>query len=391
VYFSPDDFRWLRENGITIQRGVDAVQPRNNPDLMRLNQEQMRELMTGYGRIDMVFLDGEPDGLHELAWQLQPETVVTRGAMKTPEQHIPGTALDEAWESCLTMGTQWQYKPTNETCMTGGEIIAKLVETRAKGGNLLLNVSPRPDGELPMAQEERLRELALWMFVNSECIHGVRPWIVTHEKDLWFTHNRRTGSLYVIVKGGERWKHGKWRELVLRSVKATSRTTASVLGQNDKALEYRPAVTPQTTFRQTADGLHIRAMRAQRLYNDRAWPNPVVIRLTHVEPALVPPRVETLGARWDTTAGAVELRGRLTTAEDAAKIGLAAQYRDITGLDVNERLDNWVSVPGQSRAKAGDFTLRFGGLKGGRTYEIRTFANHPLLEVYGNAVRLNVP
>jgi alpha-L-fucosidase len=238
--------------------------------------------MTGYGRIDMVFFDGEPQGLADLAWDLQPDVVVTRGAIKTPEQHIPGTPIDEPWESCLTMGTQWQYKPTNENYMSGGDIIRKLIETRAKGGNLLLNVGPKPDGELPIEQEERLREVALWMFVNGECIYGVRPWIVTNEGDLWFTHNRKTGALYVIVSPKERWENGKWKEFTLHSVKATPQTRVSVLGQNDKALEYHPDVVPETTFEQTPAGLKIRAMRAQRLYNDRRWPNPVVIKLTHV-------------------------------------------------------------------------------------------------------------
>ena len=122
VYFSPDDFWWLRENQITIQRQIEAVHPRNNPGLMKHNLAQLRELMTGYGKIDMVFFDGETDGLTDLAWDLQPETVVTRGAIRTPEQHIPGTPIDEPWESCLTMGTQWQYKPTNEVYMSGGDM-----------------------------------------------------------------------------------------------------------------------------------------------------------------------------------------------------------------------------------------------------------------------------
>jgi hypothetical protein len=105
---------------------------------MKLNLAQLRELMTDHGRIEMVFFDGEPQGLADLAWDLQPDTVVTRGATKTPEQHIPGTPIDEPWESCLTMGTQWQYKPTNESYMSGGEIIRKLVETRAKVRHPLL-------------------------------------------------------------------------------------------------------------------------------------------------------------------------------------------------------------------------------------------------------------
>ena len=50
--------------------------------------------------------------------------------------------LDAAWESCLTMGTQRQYKPTNDAYKTGAQLLALLIETRAKGGNLLLNIGP---------------------------------------------------------------------------------------------------------------------------------------------------------------------------------------------------------------------------------------------------------
>ncbi len=68
----------------------------------------------------------------------------------------------------MTMGTAWQYQPQNEHYKSGGELIRILIETRAKGGNLLLNVGPKPNGELPIEEEERLREIALWMFVNSD-------------------------------------------------------------------------------------------------------------------------------------------------------------------------------------------------------------------------------
>ena len=387
VYFSPDDFWWLRENKITIQRQIEAVQPRSNPGLMKHNLSQLRELLTGFGKVDMVFFDGETDGITDLAWDLQPDTVITRGAIKTPEQHIPGTPIDEAWESCLTMGTQWQYKPSNEVYMSGGEIIRKLIETRAKGGNFLLNVGPKPDGELPIEQEERLREVALWMFVNGECIYGVRPWIVTNEHDLWFTHDRKSGTVYVIVKSKDRWKHGEWKDLVLHSVRTTDQTQVSVLGQNDKALEYQADVVPQTTFEQTDAGLKIRAMRAQRLYNDRKWPNPVVIKLTHVKPALVPPRVETLSAvRKDS--GMFELRCKIHSLGDAKTVEASAEYRDITGLDVNERLENWVASPVISVAAIGDFIIPVQGLQADRAYELRAKVKHPLLTVFGAEVRI---
>ena len=225
------------------------------------------------------------------------------------------------------------------------------------------------------------------MFVNGECIYGVRPWIVTNENDLWFTHNRRTETLYVIVKEKDRWKHGEWKDLILHSVRATEQTKASVLGQNDQALEYQAEVVPQTTFEQTVGGLKIRAMRAQRLYNDRKWPNPVVIKLTHVKPALVPPRVETLKATGNTAKGVVELRCKLHSLGDAKAVEACAEYRDITGLDVNERLENWVATPAVSRTDTGEFVIPVNGLQPGRAYELRAKVEHPLLTVFGSEFR----
>ncbi|MCB1133647.1 MAG: alpha-L-fucosidase, partial [Verrucomicrobiae bacterium] len=148
-YFSPDDFWLLHKQGRQIARNVPEVMPRNNPELMRHNLAQIEELYTGYGAVDYLFIDGQPDGIRDLAWKLQPNTLVTRGAMETPEQRLPKEALDNAWEACFTLGTQWQFKPTNENYKSGTALIEMLIETRAKGGNLLLNVGPEPSGVIP--------------------------------------------------------------------------------------------------------------------------------------------------------------------------------------------------------------------------------------------------
>jgi alpha-L-fucosidase len=68
LYFSPDDFWWLYKNGVTIQRHNAEVQPRNNPGLMKHDQAQVRELLTRYGPLDVIFFDGEAQGLRDLAW-----------------------------------------------------------------------------------------------------------------------------------------------------------------------------------------------------------------------------------------------------------------------------------------------------------------------------------
>ncbi len=286
-YFSPDDFYFLHAHGKVIARSPHpGVTPQENRDLMEYDKAQIMELLSNYGDIDIMFLDGPAEGLKELCWELQPNMVVTRGAMETPEQYIPGVPIEGLWESCLTMGTQWQYKPTNETYKSGTELIELLIETRAKGGNLLLNIGPKPDGEIPIEQEERLRQIALWMFVNSESIYNVRPWAVTNESNVWFTKRKGEDTVYAfITKTPLKW--GEPNNFALKSVKATEDTTVDVLGQSGEVLEYCPDVVPRTKWHQDEQGLRITATRTQRLYNDRSWPNPIVLKITHAEPGMI--------------------------------------------------------------------------------------------------------
>jgi alpha-L-fucosidase len=388
LYYSPDDFWWLYKNGKKLQRNVPEVYPANNPGLLRFDQEQVRELLTHYGNIDVIFFDGPPEGLKEVAWEVQPNIVVTRGAMETPEQYVPGVPLEGAWESNLTMGTQWQYKPTNESYKSGGELISTLIETRAKGGNLLLNIGPKPDGELPIEQEERLREIALWMFINSECIYGVRPWVITNENDIWFTKKKDDSAVYAIVKQNPRWRYGEWRDIVLRSVRATPQTTITVLGQNDEVLEYQPTVVPKTTWKQQQDGLHIRALRAQRIYNNRAWPNPVVLKLTNVEPALRPPAIVVSRAAWDAATRTATLEGDLRDLGQAPQVEVGFEYRNVTGLDLTERPDAYQQSQLETRTAPGAFRVVIKDWKPGDTYELRAVVKHPVITTYSKEQRL---
>ena len=282
VYFSPDDFWMLHKQGNPISRTRPEANPKNNPELMQHNLAQIRELLTGYGKIDFIFFDGEPAQLKQLAWQIDPSIIVTRGEMKTPEQTLPGRPLAEPWEACFTMGTEWPFKPTNEEYKSGTEMIKMLIETRAKGGNLLLNVGPDPDGVIPFEQTRRLRELALWLFVNGEAIYDVRPWIVSNEGSLWFTRAKDANTVYAFETNVP-WEWATWRELTLKSVRATTNTEVEVVGQTGDNRCWSTN-SCKATWEQKPDGLHIRAMFAQRLYTDCKWPNPIVIRITHAKP-----------------------------------------------------------------------------------------------------------
>jgi alpha-L-fucosidase len=388
VYFSPDDFHWLYQNGKEIQRQIDGVQPSNNPGLLKLDRAQMTELMTQYGPVATVFFDGESKALKDIAWGNQPNAVVTRGAIETPEQSIPGAPLQGAWEACMTMGTAWGWQPSDERYKSVSEIIHILVQTRARGGNLLLNIGPSADGSLPTEQEENLRTLGSWLFINGEAIYGVRPWTLTNENDIWFTQSKDQHALYAIVddwkEGQQPWKRGTWREFVLKSVKATPQTTASVLGQSDQLVEYRPDLHPQSTFHQEADGLHVRVMRAQRLRDSDQWEYPTVIRLTDVEEGIVPPTVKTLTSS-PGTGGLITLKGEWTSPgkSESAKVGF--EYRDITGEDTKSRQQGWHALDLQSSAAPGGFTGSFKP-EAGRSYEFRAVLQHPLATLYGDAV-----
>ena len=116
LYFSPEDFHWLHTNGKPVtRRPHPGVLPQENPDLMKLDREQLRELATRYGRVDVWFLDGPAAGMRDVIWKAQPDAVITRDVIETPEQTIPGVPLNRVWESCLTMGTAWQYQPTHDS------------------------------------------------------------------------------------------------------------------------------------------------------------------------------------------------------------------------------------------------------------------------------------
>ncbi len=381
-YYSPDDFLWLWKNGKPIARAPHpGVTPQENKALMDYDKAQVKELLTNFGPIDFFFIDGPAEGLREYCWELQPNIVVTRGAIATPEQYIPGLPLEGAWEANLTMGTEWPYKPTNETYKSGQDLIRTLIETRAKGGNLLLNVGPKPDGELPIQQEDRLREVAMWMFVNREAIHNTRPWSVTNEGPIWFTRNKDT--VYAIVT--DVWKYGEARSFVLKTIEATKETAVSVLGQNSEILEYKPDVKPNIKWSQTADGLAVTAWKAQRLYTNNQWPNPVVLKITNAKSAFVPPQIVTLTGKLNGEKNAATLMGRLDHLGKASTVEVGFQYR--VKPEATEFTDRkWVDAKMITRSETGEFTGAIEKLDPRKEYEFRALVKHPLISLTGKEI-----
>jgi alpha-L-fucosidase len=155
---------------------------------------QIRELLTDYGRIDVLWFDGGWERTAD-AWgtwdlvamirELQPDIVINdrlpgAGDFDTPEQFIPPEPPARTWEACLTMNESWAWNPDDPEYKSARALVHTLAEVAGRGGNLLLNVGPRGDGSLPSEQAERLDVVATWMRAHRESIldtePGLAPW-----------------------------------------------------------------------------------------------------------------------------------------------------------------------------------------------------------------------
>lgn len=156
--------------------------------------EQIRELLTNYGQIDIIWFDGSwertpeqwrAEELAQTIRQLQPDILINdrlprQGDFTTPEQFVPPQPPDEPWEVCLTMNESWGYNTADNNYKSARDLVHTLCEIAGKGGNLLLNVSPMGDGRIPPVQQERLEAVAQWMDRYGESIldtqPGLEPW-----------------------------------------------------------------------------------------------------------------------------------------------------------------------------------------------------------------------
>ncbi|MGD0094437.1 MAG: alpha-L-fucosidase, partial [Planctomycetota bacterium] len=207
AYWSPDAPARTRNPNYDTLKQPEKWQP-----FVEFVHAQVEELLTGYGKVDILWLDGgqvrppaqdiQMDRLAEMARKYQKDLLIADRTVggkhenfRTPEQEVPDKPQPFVWESCITMGDQWSFKP-NDKYKSTRRLIHLLVDVVAKGGNLLLNIGPDSDGELPPAALQRLSEIGDWMQLNGEAIYKTR--VLPPYKDGRVCLTRKGDTAYAI-------------------------------------------------------------------------------------------------------------------------------------------------------------------------------------------------
>lgn len=141
-------------------------------------REQLRELMTDYGRIDMLWYDGcmplplDGDETNGMVRRLQPEILINdrngHADFGISEQTIVPSKTGRAWEACMTLNTNWGYHAGDEEWKTPKQVVRLLTDTVRSGGNFLLNIGPKADGTVPQRSVQIIREVGDWLRRNGE-------------------------------------------------------------------------------------------------------------------------------------------------------------------------------------------------------------------------------
>lgn len=170
---------------------------------------QIRELLTNYGKIDVIWFDGGWErsksewasaDLEAMIRDLQPGILINDrlpgvGDFETPEQFVPAQAPGKRWETCLTINESWGYNTVDDDFKSARQLIHTLCEVAGRGGNLLLNVGPMGDGALPPEIAERLAVIETWMSRNAESIIGTTPGLEPWQ--VYGASTRRDDTVYV--------------------------------------------------------------------------------------------------------------------------------------------------------------------------------------------------
>ena len=225
-YFSKPDWhsKWFWNPYYATPNRRINYKKQQHPDwwqnYRKFTQNQLNELTTDYGNIDILWLDGgwitgEEIGLDTIlvdARKRNPGMIsvdrTIRGKnenYQTPEQGIPAKQLDIPWESCITLSHAWGWTP-NARFKSPNKVIGILSEIVAKGGCLALGVGPKADGTLQPEVVKNLLQIGNWLNKNGQAIYSTVNAAHYNDGKVWFTADKNGKTLYAIyaLEDGEK-------------------------------------------------------------------------------------------------------------------------------------------------------------------------------------------
>lgn len=191
---------------------------------------QISELMTDYGKVDILWMDGgwvrpkntidttvdwqkaitfnqdiDMPHIAEMARKKQPGLIMVDRTVAgpyenytTPEQQVPDKPLNHPWESCITMGNSWSYVP-GDKYKSANDIVTLLIKIVSRGGNLLMNIGPGPDGDWDPVAYSRLQQIGSWIKVNGEGIYNSASVAPYSEGNIFYTKAGKSNTIYAFV------------------------------------------------------------------------------------------------------------------------------------------------------------------------------------------------
>lgn len=225
-YFSKPDWhsKWFWNPYYATPNRRINYKKQQHPDwwqnYRKFTQNQLNELTTDYGNIDILWLDGgwitgDEIGLDTIlvdARKRNPGMIsvdrTIRGKnenYQTPEQGIPAKQLDIPWESCITLSHAWGWTP-NAKFKSPNKVIGILSEIVAKGGCLALGVGPKADGTLQPEVVSTLLKIGSWLNKNGQAIYSTVNAAHYNDGKVWFTADKNGKTLYAIyaLEDGEK-------------------------------------------------------------------------------------------------------------------------------------------------------------------------------------------
>ncbi len=225
-YFSKPDWhcKWFWNPYYATPNRRINYKKQQHPDwwqnYRKFTQNQLNELTTDYGNIDILWLDGgwitgDEIGLDTIlvdARKRNPGMIsvdrTIRGKnenYQTPEQGIPAKQLDIPWESCITLSHAWGWTP-NAKFKSPNKVIGILSEIVAKGGCLALGVGPKADGTLQPEVVKNLLQIGNWLNKNGQAIYSTVNAAHYNDGKVWFTADKNGKTLYAIyaLEDGEK-------------------------------------------------------------------------------------------------------------------------------------------------------------------------------------------